>query len=332
MRKILPDKFVFIHNYCFFLHDLMVDIIKDGEKNNKFSVEVKLNPDEKELFTHLYGEELYGWMKTHNHIDEADTLTYKQIFVATLSDFLQFIYNSLKASEKGHLAVTYSLLRKPLKDNLFILENLISDPDEFLKLFESDTSYSDIAIDNQTKEEKKCIIKKVLDKIPFKYLDPEFLYNIRYSKEEHYSLEPIWQKATHIVTSCKSYRTEKGNLNFIFSDKDCKLDQWEQLYFLLPSIMFYTFQICYTLYYVTIAKTDKFKDYIWDRIIVGLIISCNISTKNTFNKLTKLKRKFSLRCKICESEIEYTNNIENDILKYWEFTCKNGHKNKVFEH
>lgn len=127
----------------------MALIIKEGEKNKHF--EVKIKPKKEGLFRlrNLAGDEPYQWLLDNGYKEVAERLTFKQVFAATLSDFLQFIYASLISSEKGHLAVTYSLLRKPLKENLFILELLLSKPVDFFIKFNSKTSYKDIAIDEQ---------------------------------------------------------------------------------------------------------------------------------------------------------------------------------------
>lgn len=327
----LPAKHHFNHNYCFFLHDLMATIIKKGEANKHFWV--KFTPKENEIkeFQNLQGNDLYDWMKSNGYQDEADLLSYKQVYVATLSDFLQFIFTALRSSEKGHLSVTYSLLRKPLKDNLFILESLLSEPNEFLNKFNSTTSYKEIAIDKQQPEKKKEIIKNVLEKIPFGLMDSDFLYNLRYSKNEDYSLERLWQKATHIVTSCQHYQTESGNLNFVFSDSQSKDDQWNYLYLILPFILFYAFQISITIYNGAITDEEIFPDDIWDRVLIGHILSNKNSVKESnLEDGNDHFKDIILQCQKCKNDVRLTREIQKQIQDKWFYKCKKGHKNDFF--
>lgn len=138
MGYFLPEKYKFNHMYSFFLHDQLVDIIINGERKKKFNVKVKF--DDRKLinqFKNLKGEKLYKWLRKNGFEDELGMLIFKQIYVAVLSDFCHFIHTALKCSEKGKLSVTYSLLRKPLKDHLFILEWLLANPNDFLKKFNS---------------------------------------------------------------------------------------------------------------------------------------------------------------------------------------------------
>ena len=332
MPFFLPVIHHFNHNYCFFLHDLMATIIKEGEANKHFWV--KFNPKENEVkeIQELQGSDLYEWMQSNNYQDEADLLSYKQVFVATLADFLQFIFTALRSSEKGHLSVTYSLLRKPLKDNLFILESLLSEPSEFLKKFNSSTSYNDIAIEKQSPEKKKKIIIDVLEKIPFGLMNDDFLYNLRYSKKEEYSLEHLWQRATHIVTSCQHYQTESGNLNFVFSDNHSKDSQWNYLYLILPFVLFYTFQISTTIYNSFVTDGSVFSDEIWDRILIGHILANKNSVNGNITKKDEaLFKKMKLRCQECNEDVQLTLDIQKQIQTSWFYRCKDGHLSDFFK-
>ena len=70
-----------------------------------------------------------------------------------------------------------------------------------------------------------------------------FIYSLRYSKKDEYGLERLWNLANHLVTTCKYYKTESLNLNFIFSGADSKESQWNYLYSVLPYLLFYTVEV-----------------------------------------------------------------------------------------
>ena len=267
--------------------------------------------------------------------DEIDMLTFKQIYVAVLSDFCHFIHTALKCSEKGKLSVTYSLLRKPLKDHLYILEWLLTNPNDFLTKFNSDKSFESIAIDKVSKQEKIEIITKTQDMIPHQFSPPDFIYDLRYNKNVEYGFEKLWQKATHIITSFKNIRTEKGNLNFIFSDEKAKSSQWDHLYFLLPSLLFYTVEICIVLYFGIIAENEEIDKDTFNKLIIGFILSQSISNnsykvnfrKDTYNKFKEL----SINCKKCNKKIKFNQPIIKGIIKNFAFPCECGNIISLFD-
>lgn len=45
----IPEKCQNAHNLCFMLHDIMTQIIVSGEKENAFTIKIKLSEDEKKI-------------------------------------------------------------------------------------------------------------------------------------------------------------------------------------------------------------------------------------------------------------------------------------------
>lgn len=135
----LPAEFRFCHNYCFFLHDQLVETLISGEKAKIFRIRIKhKGKSEADEMANYSGEGLVDWLEAHGYKNEVRKLYYKQVCAALLSDLLHFIYEALQCSRKGKLTVAYALLRKPLKDNLFLLEWLLARPTDFLKRFEGE--------------------------------------------------------------------------------------------------------------------------------------------------------------------------------------------------
>jgi len=309
----------------------MEQIIKEGQEKQRFSVTVDINQEEKDIPNELTGEEIYDWME-ENYKDETDLGTYKQVFAAILSDFLQFVLAGLRASERGHLSVTFSVLRKPLKDNLFVLERLVSNPNEFLMKFNSEDSYEKICTSESSPEEKKKIIRDVLTKIRFKILDEEIIYEIRYDKKKDFGLEKLFQKATHIVTSYNHLETEQGNLNFVFSSEDAKKDQWRHLYSILPLMLFYAYQVALTVYYGVIVEDEERNQELWNRIIIGYVLSNKLSAgKRDYIPIDEISDNMTLTCHECKEEIEYTDDLEEEIIKRHRYFCSKNHENHFFK-
>jgi hypothetical protein len=164
------------------------------------------------------------------------------VLIATISDYCHYVYEALKCSEKGKLAITYTLLRKPLKDNLLLFEWIMTNRNEFMENFKKDSNC--YAIDKIDSTKKKMFIECSVNQINYcEKFDADFIYNIRYSKKTNYSLERVWNIANHIVTTSKYYKTESLNLNFVFSGADSKENQWNYLYSVLPYLLFYTVEV-----------------------------------------------------------------------------------------
>lgn len=311
----IPDEFKFSHHFCFFLHDQIVGLLKEGEEAEIFETIVKLNKKHKSVNLDQFdGEELLDWLDENGYHESVDTIFYKQLASALVSDFLHFVYEALKCSEKNKLTVAYALLRKPFKENLFFLEWLLSDPEDFLKRFKLNEEKRFSFSYENSKESKIDIIRRaMLESKDVEWFDADIIYDIRYQKTAHYGLESTWQKASHLVTTFKHLKTEECNLNMIFSNEYSWSSQWEGLYSTLPLLL------THALYVIT-GIFDKFCEFdetfseIWDlRTKIGFVFWVNENSGKT--KITKeLKNIFpkdKLQCNSCKEEL----NIELEDLK-----------------
>ena len=137
MGNFLPKKFKKSYDYCFFLHDQLVETMRLGEQARIFEAQIKIkDPAQIKAIGGLTGEKLVEWLLANGYRREVFFMEYKQIVAALLSDFLHFIYEALTCSRKGKLTVSYALLRKPLKEKLFYLEWLLAEPSELLSRFD----------------------------------------------------------------------------------------------------------------------------------------------------------------------------------------------------
>jgi hypothetical protein len=245
MPIFLPIKYKFSHDFAFFLHDTLVETIVSGEKAGIFNVSLewdsKLNPKNIES---LSGEQLWSWLENNGYEWVTLLLSYKQATIALLSDFCHFVYEALHCSQKGKLTVAYSLLRKPFKENLFYLEWLLAEPADFIKKFCKDGPKSLDLSESITKDRKIEIIKAIIDSGSNpNWIPAEFLYDLRYKKGAPYGFESLWNQATHLITTFHAYTTDHQNFNFIFSDDDARLSQWEHFYSLVPLILYHAVNV-----------------------------------------------------------------------------------------
>lgn len=236
----LPKEFRFGHDYAFFLHDILADIVVSGEKSRIFDTKFEFKSKEHiKQFKLIKKWDLFCWLEANGYKDVIYEIVYKQVCVAILSDFCQFIYEALKNSERGKLVVAYTLIRKPLKEDLLILEWLLSEPITFLNTFYHDDpeTYSPLVISAERKAE---IIQKAICKTKKpEMLNPKFIYALRYEKSKPFSFETLWNHGMHLVTTFKNIQTTRQNFNFIFSNKEDKYEQWKHFYSLVPFLLYY---------------------------------------------------------------------------------------------
>ena len=232
------------HRYIIAVYDQILGLFKQIEKGDFLKVHLNIeNIEEQRSIIGLKGDELFNWMLTHNYLSEIAELQFKECFAAILSDMLQYILTALKCSSKGQLSVTYALLRKPLKDGLFYLEQLLVDPDEFLVKFNDTNNVNTFAVDKRSPEEIQSIIKRSIDILGTTFYDPKEFYDLRFNKKNTYGFEPLFELANHLITKHEFYRTSEGNFNFIFSDNEAQESQWEFLYLHMPNIIYYLFSL-----------------------------------------------------------------------------------------
>lgn len=323
----LPEAFKFSHDFCFFLHDQMVFTLKSGEEANIFSHSWEMDPNNSPIPDGMSGEELVQWLEQKGHKDVIYILYYKQICAALLADMLHFIYEALSCSAKGKLTVTYALLRKPIKENLFYLEWLLADPSDMLAKFDSDDLRSRSISRSFTEERKKEIIKAALSNTEYRnWIDPDFIYDLRYNKSFSLGFESLFQKANHLVTTFRFMETERSNFNFVFSDEQSWESQWDGLYSFLPVLLFHAVQIVDTLI-ANFAQRKQGVDLTALRTIIGMVFWLERGPHSS--KLDHLRKdlrdklhEFELTCPDCKSELIFDD--AHMLLLYQENSMKCG--------
>jgi len=339
MELTLPKRYHFSSDYSFFLHDLLAKLIHESEKENLFNVDINFkNADDAMKFKRqaLEGEELWEWLYKCGYADVIKELSRKQVFVAVLADLCIFLYESLTCSEQGKLVVAYTLLRKPLKENLFILEWLLADPDDFSEKFHNH-KIDELSISQISSDRKFEIISKALEKCEHKnWIDAGFIYELRYAKKSFVSYEAVWNQAVHLVTTNKNYKTTPENFNFVFSYNKKTMDElWRHYFRGLPVLLNHTVEVTFSLI-KSITEVDFFTDSIveakrmvgfvlWSReffqkydkpdiiieaknILKTLKLECPLcNTKLSINKknLYNFFYDSALVCKVCKTEIQF---------------------------
>lgn len=237
----IPEKYQNAHNLCFILHDIMTQIIVSGEKANAFTVEVNLSEEEKKSISDE--GHIIDWLKKNDRIEDKNKIISATVLPAILSDMMHCIYEALSSAYKGKMAVAYMLIRKPIQESLFVLEEMQLDIGAFVSNLENDMSRLQPKITGGVGGHEKRI-SEVLDSLGFNgVLDAKYIAQLRYNKSSDDSFDGVCNKAMHLFTSRDSIKTEKLNINFIFSGSKGLPSQWDYFYSRLPYLLFYIYLI-----------------------------------------------------------------------------------------
>jgi hypothetical protein len=184
---------------------------------------------------------ILDFLKQHDLVKPYEHHILSHVSLGIMADMLHFLYESLTAFEKRKFSVGFSLLRKPLKEHLFFLCWLLADSSDFITRFESNNHET---LNHVSKDRKIHIFSDAIQKLATPSLfSADLVWHMVYSKNHGNSFEPLFQRATHLVTSMGDLlKTEDYSLNFIFEHP---YDDYffDRLYSNLPYLLILAIQI-----------------------------------------------------------------------------------------
>jgi hypothetical protein len=237
-RTFIPASLRQAHSLCFVCHDILVQLLASGEKQGVFWHSLQLR-DEADLVNLEAAQDIFDWLEATGRTKDRAEVLRMIVFPALLSDFLHFIYEALDTARKAKLTVTYSLLRKPLQEILYVFETMLVDLDRFGKLMVENPSllHSQSAGGIEVHRSRVNHVLSILNETD--RFDGGYIAQLRYDKAADDGFDGVCNKAIHLFTSHSVIRTEPLNINFIFSGWDAKLTQWRYLYSRLPYLLSY---------------------------------------------------------------------------------------------
>lgn len=321
-RYFIPEEHRFAHAYCFLLHDLLTDIVVQGEKDEIFKVHISDGDGAlRRSIENKKGEELITWLEQNGHEREAVKFVYKMVCLGLLSDLCHFVYEALRNSEKAKLTVCYALLRKPFTDNLFYLEWLLAEPVQFLTEFRSgDPARLDLFRNErlQKREERLSIIKKAIQASNVIFSDADVLYSLRYDKGSPHSFQYYWQHANHLITTQRQYKTAPVNFNFLYSGEEERAAQWTFLYTYLPILLIHAYDVVESLIGKFALRKNHHIDVTDLRVRVGFSLwfgnSLLSDDPEAHPQVLEELNDNSWSCPTCESRYRW--HLKNAVLFY----------------
>lgn len=239
--SILPDDFRKSHELCFVIHDIMVQIIQSGEKQEVFTATLDLDEEEKSSI-HDEGN-ILDWLQSRGRFDDRNLIIRSTVLPGILSDMMHCVYEALSASSKGKMAVAYMLIRKPIQESLYVLESMIIDEEKFVNDLENDPMKlrpkNGGGVEGHSKRVSNVLEILEMDGV----LDPVYIAQLRYDKKEYDSFDGVCNKAMHLFTEHNAIKTENMNINFIFSGAQQLPSQWKYFYTRLPYLLLYIYFI-----------------------------------------------------------------------------------------
>lgn len=237
------------YSYAFALHDLIVAKIIDAEHSNSANLVIEgLDSEQLAELEALGDGDIIDWLECHGFESQAREVLRRHLIMALTSDFCHFVYESLNAAAKAKMSVAYTLIRKPIKENLLFLEWILGDPGNFFQQFDQgDPQLLDLAR-ALSPDQKKCIIELAINKSNSASLPADEMYRIRYDKHCEHGFECLCNKAIHLVTTHKGFTTERQNLNFIFSSYSQIHEQQDYFFGMLPLILLHCLSVTEKLF------------------------------------------------------------------------------------
>jgi hypothetical protein len=232
----MPEPFEAAHQLCLTLHDVMAELLRSAELLGRFDYRISISTSEVEGFRS--NPDVFDWIELNGRDHERAPLLRARVFPYLLSDLLHFLFEALRAARKGKLSVAYALLRKPLQENLYLLELIAVDPEAFAVKLSRDSLA--LRLRNVGGPEQHCQrIASVIDLLNARdRFDAAYVAQLRYGKHDD-GFDVPCNLAMHLFTSHESMKTANLNINFIFSDFEAKTTQWAYIYSRLPYLLSY---------------------------------------------------------------------------------------------
>lgn len=216
------------------------------------------------------------WKKLEQlHPEKYKAFIMLELLAGLNNDFLHFTNHSLKSLHPASIAVSYTLARKPYRDNLAYLEYMYARPDEFMNIFlgyHSTLKTKDL--DNRLKRGtlRQDLVKEACKKLSelgtlnINVVNPDLNYDFRYKTD----LTGLYDTATHLITSRTNNSTEDVNMNFIFLNQDAENAEKHTAHLarIHLNCLSYGLELMYQLLHKALKDFyddegfEKFKDYL----------------------------------------------------------------------
>lgn len=306
------------YNFLMLCNDFIVGILKCADKHQWSSEKIDIKGKDIKKFNSSKYDIFY--FRAHGYATVINKSLYKHIVFSLVADYNTYIFDAINCATRYHFGTAFTLLRKPFKDDLLLLEMIYVKGHRFVPEF-LNKPINKFSIDKIPKDEKMKILRNCCKKISF--FTAKRMYDLRYSKSSKESLEKIWNKTSHIITNAKDYATEDGNLNIIFATED-----------IVEENLVYFYKVCCSvqLYFVTlllnILKDEELiSEECFNKNIGNLYFAFSCTLDKDLPQI--IVESIALKCNHCGAITNITSEMINKNNKAKTFKFKCNHCKKV---
>ena len=327
--KHIPDFLCVVHEYCFFLHDECVRILKEYEEAEAEWVTVQfpsgLAADE---FNKLASTDPIEALHATGHPEDAKRVILNQITMRLTSDCLHHIFEALRCLEKRKYIVALNLLRKPFKDTLAYLSWMLGDEDEFFQAFTSGNP--ERLAQRHLGNIRVSIFSKALANTGIgSAMDADLLNEIIYDRKSNQGLEKLFQHAVHLITIDRvELKTAPENFNFVFKSP-WDDDVYEHIYNTVPYILLFLAHVIFGLFHRMRKMDDGARLSATARTLFGFTLVMNGDVVSVQDTLTEAFSEH-VKCVACQARLNVTRYNATRIVITESFRCTSCGKNNPF--
>ncbi len=314
----VPEQFREQHSFCFWLHYMMLDILRQAEAARVADVSITF-ADEEERQRFEKADSLFSFLYDAGHLDILKRIALNQVVIPLYGDLLHFVFEGLRALEERKYAVAFTLFRKPFKYSLMFATWLFADEDDFFARLSTEPadSFDERRI---SAEQRVELLQRAISRIDDEgFLDAAVIASMAFDRKNDRGLAQYFDKAAHLVTSHPSMRTEALNLNFIFKDPR-ETDVYEGVYHLLAYLLMYLLR----LELATIAQMKEVPSWYSEWIkMATLATHVSLFTDGGADLLNEINQvwKESLDCVLCQGKLAITRENVLTVFSYERITC-----------
>lgn len=301
--KEIPPKYRAQHEFCFHLHDLMLQLLQqvDEQRASHIKIEIQSEEDRNLLASGIH---ILDFLANSGRTELERRAVINHVSCSLYADMLHFIYESLRAFEKRKFTVAFSLLRKPFKESLLIAAQMCADEVTFFDKLKTEAKN---LLNRRTldKTATKTLLAKAIDKCSAaKFTSAESIYDSVFDRANLLGLAGLFDKATHLITENSVIQTEDYNLNFIFKNYEDD-DVYEGgTYALIAKVLLFLNAMQLELYSRMRAPNKKYRD--WMTITSLGAYEALFVERDRMIKFVNESFKEFLECPFCKSQIALT--------------------------
>lgn len=303
--KSIPRKYWAHHEFCFHLHDLMVQLLKkiDDQRLSFISFKIESEDDRKQLAD---GTHILDFLAKSGRGDLERRAVVNHVSCSVYADMLHFIYEGLRALEKRKFTVALALLRKPFKESLLIAARMCADEVAFFDKLKSDAKNL-LNLRELGEGGIKALLAQALEQcsVGVEFTNAEVLYETVFNRGNELGLAGLFDKATHLITDYTKIRTENYDLNFIFKDHEDDDIYEGGTYALIATILLFLNVMQLELYSRMHAASPTYKDWMLVTSL-GAHEALFVPEGNRLTSFVNEHFKELLKCPNCDAELGVT--------------------------